>query len=205
MEISHVRKLFNGVKLDNLLSINILGGNISLYKSIDDLFEIIDLYREKTYAYYNWLNFSSISHEIKCFFENRIRVIVDMEFSDQIDLDKLVAKCNDYEIHFIVRSDYQVEKVVQHSVMEGKLWFSYPDVMGITWWNVVDGGAAKGEPSFSGIFRKDMTLKPVYNVLDSLINHEWKTKLQIEPDKDGNIKFRGFKGKYKITWKDRQN
>ena len=69
----------------------------------------------------------------------------------------------------------------------------------------MDGGAAKGEPSFSGIFRKDMTLKPVYNVLDSLINHEWKTKLQIEPDKDGNIKFRGFKGKYKITWKDRQN
>ena len=97
----------------------------------------------------------------------------------------------------------QIQAIIARNLY--RLWFSYPDVMGITWWNVVDGGAAKGEPSFSGIFRKDMTLKPVYNVLDSLINHEWKTKLQIAPDKDGNVTFRGFKGKYKITWKDRRN
>lgn len=86
-----------------------------------------------------------------------------------------------------------------------RLWFSYPEVMGITWWNVVDGGAAKGEPSFSGLFYKDMTPKPVYDVLNHLINNEWKTTLQVKPDKDGHVTFRGFKGKYKVTWRDAQN
>lgn len=84
-----------------------------------------------------------------------------------------------------------------------RLWFSYPTVMGITWWNVVDGGAAPGEPSFSGIYNKDMQPKIVYDTLDQLINHEWKTKLITKMDKDGSLKFRGFKGSYRITWKDK--
>lgn len=84
-----------------------------------------------------------------------------------------------------------------------RLWFSYPSVMGITWWNVVDGGAAKGEPSFSGIYDKDLNPKPVYYVLDQLINHEWKTQLSIKPDLNGVVNFRGFKGKYRLTWKDK--
>ncbi len=84
-----------------------------------------------------------------------------------------------------------------------RLWFSYPTIMGITWWNVVDNGAAKGEPSFSGIYDKDLNPKPVYHVLDNLINHEWKTSQSIKPEADGIVKFRGFKGKYRISWKDK--
>jgi endo-1,4-beta-xylanase len=84
-----------------------------------------------------------------------------------------------------------------------RLWFSYQSVMGITWWNVVDGGAAKGEPSFSGIFDKELNPKPVYHVLDQLINHEWKTNLMIKFTSDGAISFRGFKGKYRVSWKDK--
>ncbi len=84
-----------------------------------------------------------------------------------------------------------------------RLWFSYPTVMGITWWNVVDGGAAAGEPSFSGLYTKDLHPKPVYYALDELFNHEWKTNLMLNPDKDGTIRFRGFKGNYKVTWKDK--
>lgn len=84
-----------------------------------------------------------------------------------------------------------------------RLWFSYPTVMGITWWNLVDGGAAPGEPSFSGIYDKELQPKPVYNVLDTLINYEWKTKLDVKPEKDGKVKFRGFKGKYRLSWTDK--
>ncbi len=84
-----------------------------------------------------------------------------------------------------------------------RLWFSYPTVMGITWWNVVDGGAAKGEPSFSGIYDKELNPKPVYQVLDQLINHEWKTNLAMKAGPDGIIRFRGFKGKYRVSWKDK--
>lgn len=83
-----------------------------------------------------------------------------------------------------------------------RLWFSYPKVMGITWWNVVDGGAAPGEPAISGIFDKDMNYKPVYYVLDNLINHEWKTVLSLKTTSDGVVKFRGFKGLYRVVWKD---
>lgn len=84
-----------------------------------------------------------------------------------------------------------------------RLWFSYPTVMGITWWNVVDGGAAPGEPSTSGIYDKEMNPKSVYHTLDELINHEWKTNLTLKADKDGKVNFRGFKGKYRISWTDK--
>jgi len=84
-----------------------------------------------------------------------------------------------------------------------RLWFSYPTVMGITWWNLVDGGAAPGEPSYSGLYDKELHPKPVYRVLDTLINHEWKTKLIARTDNNGNVKFRGFKGNYRLRWKDK--
>lgn len=48
-----------------------------------------------------------------------------------------------------------------------------------------------------------MQPKPVYHVLDNLINKEWKTNLTVKPDSDGKISFRGFRGTYKISWKDK--
>lgn len=93
-----------------------------------------------------------------------------------------------------------VQAVIAHNLY--RLWFSYPTVMGITWWNLTDGGAAPGEPSFSGIYTNEVKPKQVYKVLDQLINKEWKTSLKIKPDKTGTVKFRGFKGKYRITWTD---
>jgi GH35 family endo-1,4-beta-xylanase len=83
-----------------------------------------------------------------------------------------------------------------------RLWFSYPQVMGITWWNVVDGGAAAGEPSLSGLYDVNMNPKPVYHTLDTLINHEWKTRLTVKADAGKPLAFRGFKGRYRVTWTD---
>jgi GH35 family endo-1,4-beta-xylanase len=85
-----------------------------------------------------------------------------------------------------------------------RLWFSQEKMMGITWWNVVDNCGAKGEPSVSGIFTRDMKEKPVYYALDQLINQEWKTNTTVKADADGKVQFRGFKGKYRITYKDKR-
>ncbi len=95
---------------------------------------------------------------------------------------------------------------VQEAIVRNfyRLWFSHPSVVGITWWNLVDGGAAPGEPSYSGLFDKDMNPKPSYYVLDELINHEWKTSFEVKAPKDGRISWRGFKGNYRITWTDRK-
>lgn len=83
-----------------------------------------------------------------------------------------------------------------------RLWFSMEKVMGITWWNVVDNCGAKNEPTTSGLFTRDMQPKPSYYALNDLINKEWKTNLTTRVGKDGKVRFRGFKGNYRITWTD---
>lgn len=83
-----------------------------------------------------------------------------------------------------------------------RLWFSHRCVMGITWWNMVDGGAAPGEPSFSGLYDKEMNPKPAYDALDRLINHEWKTRLTVKAEAGKPVAFRGFKGRYRVTYTD---
>jgi len=83
-----------------------------------------------------------------------------------------------------------------------RLWFSIEPMMGITWWNVVDDCGAPGEPSVSGLFSRDMQPKPAYYAMNELINKEWKTNLTTKADKNGQIKFKGFKGEYRISWTD---
>ena len=84
-----------------------------------------------------------------------------------------------------------------------RLWFSLKPMMGITWWNVVDDCGAPGEPSVSGLFSRDMQPKPVYFVLDDLINHEWKTRCEVKAGKDGSVEFCGFRGTYRLSWQDK--
>lgn len=83
-----------------------------------------------------------------------------------------------------------------------RLWFSYPEVMGITWWNLVDGGAAPGEPSLSGLFDPEVNPKPVYHALEDLIHRQWKTRLTLKAEAGKPVTFRGFKGRYRVTWTD---
>lgn len=83
-----------------------------------------------------------------------------------------------------------------------RLWFSIKPMMGITWWNVVDGCGAPGEPSVSGIFSRDMEPKPAYFALNDLINNQWKTRTCVKAGKDGSVEFRGFRGTYRLSWRD---
>ena len=109
------------------------------------------------------------------------------------------------EVTVAAPDNTQTGKEIQVEITRNlyRLCFSYPKTMGITWWNAVDGGAAPSEPSFSGIYDKELNCKPVYYALDTLINHEWKTNITVRTDKNGQLKFRGFKGGYRITWIDK--
>ncbi len=84
-----------------------------------------------------------------------------------------------------------------------RLWFSVEQMMGITWWNIVDDCGAPGEPSMSGLFTRNMEPKPSFYALNKLINKEWKTNMKVKIKEDGKVEFRGFKGQYIVTWKDK--
>ena len=78
-----------------------------------------------------------------------------------------------------------------------RLWFSWPSVYRISYWNLVD--SIGGEILFSGFYNRDMTKKPAYHALDRLVNHEWRTHLVLKADAEGKVRFRGFKGAYAVV------
>ena len=78
-----------------------------------------------------------------------------------------------------------------------RLWFSWPSIYRITYWNLVDGTGA--EILASGMYNADLTKKPAYEAIDSLVNHEWRTNLKLTADASGAIAFRGFKGDYELS------
>ena len=92
-------------------------------------------------------------------------------------------------------------QMVQAIIMRNlyRAWFSVEKMNGITWWNVVDDCGAPGEPSISGLFTRDMRPKTAYFAMDDLVNREWKTKTEVTA-KGGQVAFRGFRGRYRLTW-----
>lgn len=78
-----------------------------------------------------------------------------------------------------------------------KLWFSGKYCEAIVWWNLCDKTAYKSENIFhSGLLRHDCSEKPVYRVLDELINKEWNTS--VEATVSEQLRFCGFYGEYEI-------
>jgi len=76
------------------------------------------------------------------------------------------------------------------------LSFGHPSVASINWWGFTDKNTWQEK---GGLLDENLQPKPVYKTLDKLINHEWKThKTGLKPDKNGKIKFHGFRGNYKI-------
>jgi endo-1,4-beta-xylanase len=77
-----------------------------------------------------------------------------------------------------------------------KLCFGHPAVASINWWGFSDrniwlpGG---------GLVDEEYNPKPVYKMLDKLINQTWRTNVSTQTDNQGTIFFRGFFGEYEIT------
>lgn len=90
-------------------------------------------------------------------------------------------------------ADLQAEVVRDHY----RLWFATPNMAGITWWNLGDGTAVKGEnEAQGGLLDAGFNPKPAYRELDRLINQDWKTNLTVQTDAGGKAGFRGFHGRY---------
>jgi len=80
-----------------------------------------------------------------------------------------------------------------------RLWFAAPKMAGITWWNLGDGTAYGNEGvAGGGLADQEFQPKPSYQALDQLINHDWKTHLQTQAEASGQVKFRGFHGRYAV-------
>jgi GH35 family endo-1,4-beta-xylanase len=83
-----------------------------------------------------------------------------------------------------------------------RIWFSTPNMAGLTWWNLGDGTAYKTEnEAMGGLLDEGIGRKSAYQVLDQLINKEWKTNEALKTDAKGKAQFRGFYGKYKVEIK----
>ena len=76
-----------------------------------------------------------------------------------------------------------------------RLWFGHPAVAAINWWGLSDRSIWLGH---GGLIDEQYNPKPVYERLDSLINDEWRTALDVTTDDAGRIRFRGFKGDYEL-------
>jgi GH35 family endo-1,4-beta-xylanase len=75
--------------------------------------------------------------------------------------------------------------------------FSHPAVQGITWWDFSDRGSWMGAPS--GLVRKDMSPKPLYEALMKMVRGEWWTGPQaLATDNAGQVRFRAFLGDYAV-------
>ena len=77
-----------------------------------------------------------------------------------------------------------------------KLCFGHPSVASINWWGFSDrniwlpGG---------GLVDEEYQPKPVYIMLDRLINQTWKTNATVQTNNQGTAAFRGFYGEYEIS------
>lgn len=75
--------------------------------------------------------------------------------------------------------------------------FAHAAVQAITWWDFSDLGAWQGAPA--GWLRRDMSPKPAYERLMSLVKGEWWTKTEGTTDARGEVKVRAFFGTHRIT------
>ena len=116
-------------------------------------------------------------------------------------LDTLKRPIHISEITIPAPDDTPEGEAIQARMMRDnyRLWFSWPSVYRITYWNLVDH-TYHNENLASGLYTADMRKKAAYYALDQLINHEWKTRLTLKADTKGSVAFRGFKGCYCLSW-----
>ncbi len=121
-------------------------------------------------------------------------------FNLPLHITELIPVSNGDSIKGDYKTGIWTEQVqAEFAEMIFTLGFGHPLVESINWWGFSDANI--WQPN-GGLVDEHLNPKPVYETLDRLINHTWKTKLkELKPDKQGKINFRGFKGDYLITVK----
>jgi len=88
------------------------------------------------------------------------------------------------------------EKQLRYLEQLYTLLFSHPAVAAITCWDFADGGWMNAP---AGFVRRDMSPKPAYERLLKLIRHDWRTKVELTTDANGEARARAFYGSYQAT------
>jgi len=83
-----------------------------------------------------------------------------------------------------------------------RVLFSHPAIAAVTWWDLADHGACLATPT--GLLRPDLTLKPAYHALTRLVRDQWWTRAEATVQSEGNVRFRGFFGHYRVRVADAQ-
>ncbi len=77
-----------------------------------------------------------------------------------------------------------------------RLCFGHPFVASINWWGFSDRNIwLEG----GGLIDEEYRPKPVFELLDKLINEEWRTRISVALDSTGAVSFRAFFGRYEVT------
>jgi GH35 family endo-1,4-beta-xylanase len=89
------------------------------------------------------------------------------------------------------------ERQAEQTAMFYTALFAHPAVQAITWWDFSDHGAWQRAPA--GWLRRDMSPKPVYERMMSLIRGAWWTRLEGRSDALGVFAARAFHGRHRVT------
>lgn len=108
-----------------------------------------------------------------------------------------IVDLNDYQVTDWPSTPEGEERQRQETLLHYQTVMSHPLVEAVTWWDMVDGGWLNAP---SGLIRKDMTPKPAYTALHSLIKGDWWTPpTRLVTDSDGRLTLTGFLGDYTLT------
>lgn len=89
------------------------------------------------------------------------------------------------------------EKQADYVVKFYTTLFAHPAVQAVTWWDFADLGAWQG--AAAGWLRKDMSPKPVYDRLLTLIKDQWWTKTEGRTNASGEFSARLFFGIHRVS------
>lgn len=81
--------------------------------------------------------------------------------------------------------------------------FAHPAVQALTWWDFSDQGAWQG--AAAGLVRKDMSPKPVYDRLKSLVKGDWWTRAEGRTNEQGEWAVSAFYGTHRVTAESADN
>jgi endo-1,4-beta-xylanase len=108
-----------------------------------------------------------------------------------------IVDLNDYQVSEWPSTPEGEERQAQEVVTHYKTLFSRPNVEGITWWDLSDGGWLNAP---AGLLRQDHSQKPAYEELLKLVKGEWwLSPTKFVTDANGQFTFIGFLGDYELS------
>jgi endo-1,4-beta-xylanase len=108
-----------------------------------------------------------------------------------------IVDLNDYQVSEWPSTPDGEERQAQEVVTHYKTLFSRPNVEGITWWDLSDGGWLNAP---AGLLRQDHSPKPAYEELLKLVKGEWwLAPTKFVTDAKGQFTFNGFLGDYELS------